>query len=83
MKAINLIMQCYKEKFEIIKSESEFIVHKRYMKEINIYDTLYKFLICFIPIRFIRTLLFNTYGIHQVKTIHNFMYVQAPLCNIY
>ena len=28
MKAINLIMQCYKEKFEMIKSEPELVNHK-------------------------------------------------------
>jgi predicted transcriptional regulator len=39
MKAINLIMQCYKEKFEMIKSEPELINQKRYMKDISIFDT--------------------------------------------
>jgi hypothetical protein len=29
MKAINLIMQCYKEKFEMIKSEPELINYKK------------------------------------------------------
>jgi predicted transcriptional regulator len=39
MKAINLIMQCYKMRFEMIKSEPELINQKRYMKDISIYDT--------------------------------------------
>jgi len=46
MKAINLLMQCYKEKFELIKSEPELIKsepelinYKRYMKDLGIYDT--------------------------------------------
>ena len=39
MKAINLIMQCYKEKFEMIKSEPELIDLKRHMKNYGIYDT--------------------------------------------
>jgi len=39
MKAINLIMQCYKEKFEMIQSEPDLINQKRYMKGISIYDT--------------------------------------------
>jgi len=39
MKAINLIMQCYKEKFEMIQSEPDLINKKRYMKGISIYDT--------------------------------------------
>ena len=32
-------MQCYKEKFEMIKSEPELINYKRYMKDLGIYDT--------------------------------------------
>jgi hypothetical protein len=36
MKAINLIMQCYKEKFETIKSELELINQKMYMKDLSI-----------------------------------------------
>ena len=39
MKAINLIMQCYKEKFEMIQSEPELVNKKSYMKRISIYDT--------------------------------------------
>jgi hypothetical protein len=39
MKAINLIMQCYKEKFEMIKSEPELIDLKRHMKNFGINDT--------------------------------------------
>jgi predicted transcriptional regulator len=39
MKAINLIMQCYKEKFEMIKSEPELLDLKRHMKNFGIYDT--------------------------------------------
>ena len=39
MKAINLIMQCYKERFDMIKSEPELIKLKRHMKDISIYDT--------------------------------------------
>jgi hypothetical protein len=38
MKAINLIMQCYKEKYEVIKSEPELIELKRHMRDISIYD---------------------------------------------
>jgi hypothetical protein len=38
MKAINLIIQCYKEKFEMIKSEPELIRQKQYMKDIKIID---------------------------------------------
>jgi hypothetical protein len=34
MKAINLIMQCYKEKFEMIQSGPDLINKKRYMKSI-------------------------------------------------
>ena len=39
MKAINLIMQCYKMRIEMIKSEPELINQKRYMKDISIFDT--------------------------------------------
>jgi hypothetical protein len=39
MKAINLIMQCYKEKFEMIQLEPDLINKKGYMKRISIYDT--------------------------------------------
>ena len=39
MKAINLIMQCYKMRFEMIKSEPKLINQKRYMRDISIYDT--------------------------------------------
>ena len=39
MKVINLIMQCYKMRFEMIKSEPELINQKRYMKDISIFDT--------------------------------------------
>jgi hypothetical protein len=39
MKAINLIIQCYKEKFEMIKSEPELLDLKRDMKNFGIYDT--------------------------------------------
>ena len=39
MKAINLIIQCYKEKFEMIKSEPELLDLKRHMKNFSIYDT--------------------------------------------
>ena len=39
MKAINLIMQCYKEKFEMIQLEPDLINKKSYMKRISIYDT--------------------------------------------
>jgi hypothetical protein len=39
MKAINSIMQCYKMRFEMIKSEPELINQKRYMKDISIYGT--------------------------------------------
>jgi predicted transcriptional regulator len=38
MKAINLIMQCYKMRFEMIKSEPELINQKRYMKDLSIMD---------------------------------------------
>jgi hypothetical protein len=38
MKAINLIMQCYKMRFEMIKSEPELINQKRYMKDLSIID---------------------------------------------
>jgi DNA-binding transcriptional regulator LsrR (DeoR family) len=38
MKAINLIMQCYKMSFEMIKSEPELINQKRYMKDLSIID---------------------------------------------
>ena len=39
MKAINLIMQCYKMRFEMIKSEPELVNLRRHMKDISIYDT--------------------------------------------
>jgi hypothetical protein len=39
LKAINSIIECYKEKFEMIKSESELIDLKRHMKNFGIYDT--------------------------------------------
>jgi hypothetical protein len=39
MKAINLIVQCYKRRFEMIKSESELINQKRYMQDFSMYDT--------------------------------------------
>ena len=39
MKAINLIMQCYKEKFEMIQLEPDLVNKKSYMKRISIYDT--------------------------------------------
>src|SRR5215212_6797021 len=39
MKTINLIMQCYKMRFKMIKSEPELINQKRCMKDISIYDT--------------------------------------------
>ena len=35
MKAINLIMQCYRMRFEMIKSEPVLINQKRYMKDLN------------------------------------------------
>lgn len=38
MKAINLIVQCYKIRFEMIKSEPELINQKRYMKDLSIID---------------------------------------------
>jgi len=38
MKAINLIIQCYKMRFKMIKSEPELINQKRYMKDISIID---------------------------------------------
>ena len=39
MKAINLIMQCYKMRFEMIKYEPELINQKMYMKDLGLYDT--------------------------------------------
>ena len=36
MKAINLLMQCYKMRFEMIKSEPELINYKKYMKDLRI-----------------------------------------------
>ena len=39
IKAINLIMQCYKEKFQMIQSEPDRVNKKSYMKRISIYDT--------------------------------------------
>jgi hypothetical protein len=39
MKAINFIMQCYKNKFEMIQSEPEVVKLKRHMRDIRIYDT--------------------------------------------
>jgi predicted transcriptional regulator len=39
MKAINLIIQCYKEKFEMIKSEPELVKLKKHMRDISIYST--------------------------------------------
>ena len=36
IKAINLIMQCYKMRFEMINSEPELINQKRYMKDLSI-----------------------------------------------
>jgi hypothetical protein len=38
MKAISLIMQSYKMRFEMIKSEPELINQKRYMKDLNSID---------------------------------------------
>ena len=38
MKAINLMMQCYKQKFEMIRSEPELVNLKRHMRDISIYD---------------------------------------------
>jgi hypothetical protein len=38
MKAINSIMQCYKMRFEMIKSEPELINYKKYMKDLRIID---------------------------------------------
>ena len=38
MKAINSIMQCYKMRFEMIKSEPELVNKKRYMKDLSIID---------------------------------------------
>ena len=38
MKAINLIMQCYKMRFEMIKSAPELINQKRYMKDLSNMD---------------------------------------------
>ena len=39
MKAINLIMQSYRMRIEMIKSEPELINQKMYMKDISIFDT--------------------------------------------
>jgi len=39
MKAINLVIQCYKMRFEMIKSEPELINQKRYMKNLSTYET--------------------------------------------
>ncbi len=39
MKAINLMMQCYKDKFEMIQSEPDLVNKKSYMKRISIFDT--------------------------------------------
>ena len=49
MKAINLIMQCYKEKFEMIKLQPELLYYKKYMKDLGIYDTLLEIFDKFIP----------------------------------
>jgi len=38
MKAIILIMQCFKMRLEMIKSESELIRQKQYMKDLSILD---------------------------------------------
>ena len=38
MKAINSIMQCYKMRFEMIKTEPELINQKRYMEDLRIFD---------------------------------------------
>ena len=38
MKAINSIMQCYKMRFEMIKTEPELINQKMYMKDLSIID---------------------------------------------
>jgi predicted transcriptional regulator len=38
MKAINLIMQCYRMRMEMIKSEPELIRQKQYMKDLSIID---------------------------------------------
>ncbi|HET9806498.1 MAG TPA: hypothetical protein VFP49_06300, partial [Nitrososphaeraceae archaeon] len=46
MKAINLIIQCYKMKFEMIKSEPELINHKRYMKDLPFMIYNYKINYC-------------------------------------
>ena len=39
LKAINLMMQCYKDKFEMIQSEPDLVNKKNYMKRISIFDT--------------------------------------------
>ncbi|MGE5634861.1 MAG: DUF72 domain-containing protein [Deltaproteobacteria bacterium] len=46
MKAINLIIQCDKMKFEMIKSEPELINHKRYMKDLPFMIYNYKINYC-------------------------------------
>lgn len=39
MKAINLIIQCYKDKFEMIQSEPDLVNKTSYMKRLSIFDT--------------------------------------------
>jgi len=38
MKAISLIMQCYRMRMEMIKSEPELIRQKQYMKDLGMID---------------------------------------------
>ena len=38
MKAINLIMQCYKSRFEMIQSEPKLIKLKGHITDLGIYD---------------------------------------------
>ena len=42
---INLMMQCNKEKFEMIQSESDLVNKKSYMKDISIFDTKLKIIL--------------------------------------
>ena len=39
LKAINLMMQCYKDKFEMIQLEPDLVNKKSYMNRISIFDT--------------------------------------------
>ncbi|HSF50971.1 MAG TPA: hypothetical protein VLA74_09455 [Nitrososphaeraceae archaeon] len=39
IKAINLMMQCYKDKFQMIQSEPDLVNKKSYMKRISVFDT--------------------------------------------